>query len=372
MLDAGCRTDRPLGAARSSKSAKPLVYFSGDPGPISGRARPQQRQAHFRRHRSRSERRCAESGAARLLSRRRRPIPPHTRTAPRPPRADRKRRRARARARRRCGLAQASGSPSAERFALIGRLAEQAIVEMGPPLDRDVLDRSGSMRTQRHGPDWLSTELLGMGKDLSRAKKFRDAVLEFMGGRATGAGSHPACPRLPERARVERPTASSGTRCGSRRARSLPPTAFGRMPSSCARRFRRSSSAPRRSSPEHTGGLIQALGARRERQGLHPGGGQPRPGAARRTRLRPRLRLLVARAGRRALAAVLREQRRRTSFRVTWTALRHRAGQRAHPRSSPRSKSHGERHYARRSNHLPAVRRRWHNMRSRTLQERPA
>lgn len=69
----------------------------------------------------------------------------------------------------------------AERYALIGRLAEQAIVEMGPPLDR-LFSTIGRLRTQPDGPDWLPGELLGMGKDLSRTKRFRDAVLEFMAG----------------------------------------------------------------------------------------------------------------------------------------------------------------------------------------------
>jgi signal recognition particle receptor subunit beta len=69
----------------------------------------------------------------------------------------------------------------AERYALIGRLAEQAIVEMGPPLDR-LFSTLGRLRTQPDGPDWLPGELLGMGKDLSRTKRFRDAVLEFMAG----------------------------------------------------------------------------------------------------------------------------------------------------------------------------------------------
>jgi signal recognition particle receptor subunit beta len=69
----------------------------------------------------------------------------------------------------------------AERYALIGRLAEQAIVEMGPPLDR-LFSTMGRLRTQPDGPDWLTSELLGMGKELSRTKRFRDAVLEFMAG----------------------------------------------------------------------------------------------------------------------------------------------------------------------------------------------
>ena len=69
----------------------------------------------------------------------------------------------------------------AERYTLIGRLAEQAIVEMGPPLDR-LFSTLGRLRTQPDGPDWLGSELLGMGKELSRTKRFRDAVLEFMVG----------------------------------------------------------------------------------------------------------------------------------------------------------------------------------------------
>lgn len=69
----------------------------------------------------------------------------------------------------------------AERYALIGRLAEQAIVEMGPPLDR-LFSTMGRLRTQPDGPDWLTSELLGMGKELSRTKHYRDAVLEFMAG----------------------------------------------------------------------------------------------------------------------------------------------------------------------------------------------
>ncbi len=69
----------------------------------------------------------------------------------------------------------------AERTALIGRLSEQAIVEMGPPLDR-LFSTMGRLRTQSDGPDWLTRELPGMGKELSRTKRFRDAVLEFMAG----------------------------------------------------------------------------------------------------------------------------------------------------------------------------------------------
>ena len=34
-----------------------------------------------------------------------------------------------------------------------------------------------SVNSTPHGPDWLTSELLGMGKELSRTKRFRDAGL---------------------------------------------------------------------------------------------------------------------------------------------------------------------------------------------------
>jgi signal recognition particle receptor subunit beta len=74
-----------------------------------------------------------------------------------------------------------------ERIGLVGRLAEQAILEMGPPLDR-LFAALGRLRTEhdlRDGRDaresWQS-ELRGMGAELTRAKRYRDTVLGFMAG----------------------------------------------------------------------------------------------------------------------------------------------------------------------------------------------
>jgi hypothetical protein len=74
-----------------------------------------------------------------------------------------------------------------ERIALVGRLAEQAILEMGPPLDRlfATIGRLRAGHDLRDGGEgresWLS-ELRGMGADLTRAKRYRDTVLGFMAG----------------------------------------------------------------------------------------------------------------------------------------------------------------------------------------------
>jgi signal recognition particle receptor subunit beta len=69
-----------------------------------------------------------------------------------------------------------------ERIGLVGRLAEQAILEMGPPLDR-LFATIGRLRTDHnlHG-DALLAELRGMGAELTRAKRYRDTVLGFMAG----------------------------------------------------------------------------------------------------------------------------------------------------------------------------------------------
>jgi hypothetical protein len=69
-----------------------------------------------------------------------------------------------------------------ERMGLVGRLAEQAILEMGPPLDR-LFATIGRLRTE-HDPrgDSLLAELRGMGAELTRAKRYRDTVLGFMAG----------------------------------------------------------------------------------------------------------------------------------------------------------------------------------------------
>lgn len=68
-----------------------------------------------------------------------------------------------------------------ERISLVGRLAEQAILEMGPPLDR-LFATLGRLRTEQDlQAEWLA-ELKGMASELTRAKRYRDAVLGFMAG----------------------------------------------------------------------------------------------------------------------------------------------------------------------------------------------
>ena len=74
-----------------------------------------------------------------------------------------------------------------ERIGLVGRLAEQAILEMGPPLDR-LFATIGRLRTEhdlrdgREGSESWLAELRGMGAELTRAKRYRDTVLGFMAG----------------------------------------------------------------------------------------------------------------------------------------------------------------------------------------------
>jgi signal recognition particle receptor subunit beta len=68
-----------------------------------------------------------------------------------------------------------------ERIALVGRLAEQAILEMGPPLDR-LFGTIGRLRTEHDLREGWLAELRGMGSELTRAKRYRDAVLGFMAG----------------------------------------------------------------------------------------------------------------------------------------------------------------------------------------------
>jgi signal recognition particle receptor subunit beta len=74
-----------------------------------------------------------------------------------------------------------------ERIGLVGRLAEQAILEMGPPLDR-LFAAIGRLRTEhdlrdgREARESLQAEIRGMGAELTRAKRYRDTVLGFMAG----------------------------------------------------------------------------------------------------------------------------------------------------------------------------------------------
>jgi hypothetical protein len=68
-----------------------------------------------------------------------------------------------------------------ERIGLVGRLSEQAILEMGPSLDR-LFATLGRLRTERDVPENWMAEFKGMGIELTRAKRYRDAVLGFMVG----------------------------------------------------------------------------------------------------------------------------------------------------------------------------------------------
>ena len=68
-----------------------------------------------------------------------------------------------------------------ERIGLVGRLAEQAILEMGPPLDR-LFATIGRLRTESDLRESWQAELRGMASELTRAKRYRDAVLGFMAG----------------------------------------------------------------------------------------------------------------------------------------------------------------------------------------------
>ena len=100
----------------------------------------------------------------------------------------------------------ASGSIASERLqrlertAMVGQLAEQAILETGAPLDR-LFTAVGRLRGREDGPPWLSNEVLGIRTDLARTKRYRDGVLGFMAGQLPSAP-----PELPE------PRNVSGTR----------------------------------------------------------------------------------------------------------------------------------------------------------------
>jgi hypothetical protein len=70
-----------------------------------------------------------------------------------------------------------------ERIGLVGRLAEQAILEIGPPLDR-LFATIGRLRTESDLRESWQAELRSMASELTRAKRYRDAVLGFMAGQA--------------------------------------------------------------------------------------------------------------------------------------------------------------------------------------------
>ena len=74
-----------------------------------------------------------------------------------------------------------------ERTAMVGQLAEQAITEIGTPVDH-LFEAVGRIRGRPDGPSWLLGELLGIGTELARTKDLRDGVLDFMAGKITGRG----------------------------------------------------------------------------------------------------------------------------------------------------------------------------------------
>jgi hypothetical protein len=80
-----------------------------------------------------------------------------------------------------------------ERIDLVGRLAEQAVLEMGPPLDR-LFATIGRLRTEHDLKDSWQGELRGMGAELTRAKRYRDAVLGFMAGQPASVDLIPLAP----------------------------------------------------------------------------------------------------------------------------------------------------------------------------------
>ena len=80
-----------------------------------------------------------------------------------------------------------------ERIAPVGRLSEQAILEMGPSIDR-LFATVGRMRTESTLPPNWANELRGMGTELSRAKRYRDAVLGFMVGQPPSMDLIPLAP----------------------------------------------------------------------------------------------------------------------------------------------------------------------------------
>jgi len=86
-----------------------------------------------------------------------------------------------------------------ERIGLVGRLAEQAILEMGPPLDR-LFATIGRLRTEhdfrdaREGRESWQADLRGMGAELTRAKRYRDTVLGFMAGQPASVDLIPLAP----------------------------------------------------------------------------------------------------------------------------------------------------------------------------------
>ncbi len=76
-----------------------------------------------------------------------------------------------------------------ERATIMGQLAEQALMEIGTPVDQ-LFMALGRVRRKPDSPSWLLSELLGIGADLARTKELRDGVLAFMAGRVPNHGPY--------------------------------------------------------------------------------------------------------------------------------------------------------------------------------------
>jgi signal recognition particle receptor subunit beta len=74
-----------------------------------------------------------------------------------------------------------------ERATIMGQLAEQALMEIGTPIDQ-LFMALGRVRRKPDSPSWLLSELLGIGAELARTKELRDGVLAFMAGRVPNHG----------------------------------------------------------------------------------------------------------------------------------------------------------------------------------------
>ncbi len=190
-----------------------------------------------------------------------------------------------------------------ERIGLVGRLAEQAILEMGPPLDR-LFATIGRLRTEHDlRGDNLLAELRGMGTELTRAKRYRDTVLGFMAGQ-------PASVDLIQLAPVFHGVRAWTAESLERHSIRLEATEPAATDSSAGRRLppalgpRRSRRALRKGALRPSRRAHSALVPNREWTGIHPRGGQHHRGEDRAGRRG--LRLLDARAQRHALAAFLR------------------------------------------------------------------
>ena len=69
-----------------------------------------------------------------------------------------------------------------ERATTMGQLAEQALMEIGIPVDR-LFMVLGDIRRRADTPQWLLNELVGIGTDFAYTKQLREGLLAFMAGK---------------------------------------------------------------------------------------------------------------------------------------------------------------------------------------------